>query len=450
MAQAYVFPDNFLWGTATASYQVEGAVDEDGRGASIWDTYSHLPGRVYENHTGDVACDQYHRYKDDVALMSSLGLKAYRFSVSWSRVLPTGRGTVNEKGLDYYDRLTDELLSRNIEPWVTLFHWDLPLALQNAYGGWASREIVDDFADYAALITNRLSDRVKNFYTINEFACFTDYGYKDEVLAPALRLPLREAYQTRHNALLAHGSAVRAIRDNAKGPVRVGLAENSYPCVPVVETQENIKAAETAMREMNAPFLTAVLEGRYTERYLNDTGENGPRWTSDEMEIISTPVDFVGLNLYFPVHVRAADSEQGYEVLDDPASYPKMNIPFIKINPEILYWGARHLKNIWNVPSVYISENGCAAGDKQSRTGEIIDTDRLFYLKTHLKSVHRAVSEGYPLHGYFLWSFMDNFEWNYGYSKRFGIVHVNYETLERTPKLTAEWYSRVIAKNAVV
>ncbi len=450
MAPVYAFPDGFLWGAATASYQVEGAFAEDGRGVSIWDTYSHLPGRVYENHNGDIACDQYHRYREDVTLMKSLGLGAYRFSVSWSRVFPEGRGKVNEKGIDYYDRLVDELLSKGIEPWITLFHWDLPQALQDAYGGWASREIVSDFAEYAACVTKRLSDRVKNFFTINEFVCFIDYGYRDGERAPALRLSPSEACQTRHNALLAHGTAVGAIRDNAKGPVRVGLADNPPPCVPVIETEENIKATESAMRELNAGFLTAILEGRYTDKYLKDTGVNAPKWTPDEMKIISTPLDFVGLNLYSPVHVRASDSEQGYEVLEDPETYPRMNIPFIKINPEILYWGARHLKNIWDVGSIYISENGCAAGDKQSHNGEIVDTDRVFYLKTHLKSVHRAVTEGYPLHGYFTWSLMDNFEWNHGYSKRFGIVYVDYQTLERTPKMSAQWYSRVIAENAVV
>ena len=455
MTESYSFPSSFVWGCATSSYQVEGAAAEDGRGPSVWDTFSRQPGRIDMDHTGDVSADQYHRYKDDVQLMKWLGLQAYRFSVSWSRVFPEGDGQVNEKGLAYYDRLVDELLANGIEPWLTFFHWDLPQALEDRFGGWQSRETAGCFADYVACVTARLSDRVSNFFTINEFMCFTDAGYRvgdsPRAAAPGKKLPVRECNQVRHHALLAHGLAVRAIRANACKPPNIGLAENAAICVPAIETDEHIAAARTAMRQLNGHFLTAVLEGRYPDTYLEDEGRDAPEFSAEDMAIIGSPLDFVGLNAYTPTYVRAdADSPRGFAQIPYPDTHPCMDMPWLRVGPEVIYWGTRLLKEIWDVKAVVISENGSPGVDKPAHDGEIYDTDRTMYVRHHLIAAHRAVSEGLPLKAYFLWSLLDNFEWTYGYCKRCGIVYVNFETQERIPKLSAKFYREAIARNAVV
>jgi beta-glucosidase len=403
------------------------------------------------DHTGDIACDQYHLYREDVALMKELGVKAYRCSIAWPRVFPGGTGTVNEEGIAYYDRLIDELLTNDIEPWVTMFHWDLPQAIQDRYGGWESRDIAAHFGDYCAFVTTRLSDRVKNFMTINEFMCFTDAGYREGRFPPGKRLTTQACNQVRHNALLAHGLGVQAIRDSAQGPVNVGLAENSAICVPVMETEDHIEASRTAMRLINAHFLTAVLEGAYAAEYLDQEGANAPSFSDEDMAIIGAPLDFIGLNMYAPRIVKASpDAPHGFEVCTHPESYPRLNMDWLYIGPQITYWGPRHLADIWGVKSVYITENGCACKDKLTMDNEVWDTDRVMYLRSHFISAHRAVSEGYPLRGYFVWSLLDNFEWAFGYTRRFGIVYVNFETLERIPKLSARFYQEVIERNAVV
>ena len=444
------FPDKFLWGCATASYQVEGAADLDGRGKSIWDTFSHQHGKVKNNDNGDVSVDQYHRFEEDIEIMKNMGLKAYRFSISWSRIFPTGRGEVNPLGIDYYNRLINTLLRAGIEPWITLFHWDLPQDLQAEYGGWQSREVVDYFGDYAGFISEEFSDRVKNYFTLNEFVCFTDRSYGLGIFAPGLCLPQKELSQVRHNSLLAHGKAVIALRDNSKAKISVGIADNPKVCVPIIETNEHIQAAEKAMRIVNAPFITTVLEGKYPTEYLSEQGTDAPEFTDSEMSIISTKLDFIGVNTYFPTYIRAADNDLGYEIVDIPDRYPVMGADWIKFGPQTIYWSARHLKDIWGVDNIYISENGCAATDKMNDNGEILDIDRILYLREHLNNAYRALSEGYPIKGYFVWSFIDNFEWTDGYSLRFGIVFTDYETLKRTPKLSAEFYGKVIKFNAVV
>jgi len=451
MDDYYKFPDSFLWACATASYQVEGAATADGRGPSIWDTFSHSPGRTAMEHTGDVAVDQYHRYREDVQLMKWLGLKAYRFSISWSRVFPEGDGAMNEPGIDYYDRLVDELLVNDVQPWITFFHWDLPQAMEDRFGGWESRETAKYFGEYVAAVTRRLSDRALNFFTINEFGCFSDTGYSSGIFAPGKQLPQRERNQVRHNALLAHGCAVRAIRDNARQTPNVGLAENAAVCVPVIETEEHIAATRSAMRRVNAPFLTAVMEGQYLDNYLEAEGENAPEFTDEDMALIGAPLDFLGMNMYAPSYVHAsADSPHGFALVPHPEGYPRMDMPWLYIGPQITYWGPRLAKEIWDVDSVYITENGCAAQDKLTPNKEVLDTDRVMYLRNHFISAHRTVSEGWPLKGYFVWSLLDNFEWATGYTKRFGIFYVNYETQERIPKLSAQYYRQVIAHNAVV
>lgn len=446
------FPEGFLWGTATASYQVEGAVKQDGRGPSIWDTFSHTAGRVKLGHTGDISCDQYNHYREDIALMKKLGLGAHRFSISWSRIMPTGRGTINRKGIDYYRRFVEGLLEAEIQPWVTLFHWDLPQALQDDFGGWRSRETSRYFADYCSLIASELGDLVKNYMTINEFVCFTDAGYRSpgQVFAPGEMLDIKGRNQVRHNALLAHGLAVQAIRDAASS-AKVGFAENPTICIPVMETEEHISAARRAFREKNAHFLTTVLEGSYPEIYLEEQGKDAPDFTDEDMKTIGSPVDFVGVNLYLACHIIAdPETERGYSTIEHPHSYPHMHAPWIKVSPEIAYWAPRYIAELWGVNDIYITENGCACLDEIDAQGRISDTDRIFYIRNHLLQAQRATAEGIPMKGYFCWSLLDNFEWADGYTYRFGIVHVDFETLKRTPKLSAEFLSRVAAANRVL
>lgn len=453
-ARAAGFPSEFTFGCATAAYQVEGAAAKDGRKPSVWDTFSHEPGRIVQDHNGDVSVDQYGRYKEDVQLMKWLGLGAYRFSLSWSRILPEGRGRVNEAGMDYYSRLVDELLANGIEPWVTLFHWDLPQALEDAYGGWRGRQIAEDFAEYAGLVAERLSDRVKNFFTINEFVCFVDKGYgmggQPMCFAPGVKLSAKELNQTKHNALLAHGRAVQALRAHGRQRLNIGLAENSEICCPLTETEGDIAAARKAFREENGGYITPIMEGAYPASYLERWGTDAPVFTDEEMKVISEPLDFVGMNMYAPVLVREAENAQGYERVNVAEAHPRFGMPWLVFGPQITYWAPRFAKELWDVKAFYITENGCAADDHLERNGEVLDTGRVSYLREHFQQAQRAVEEGWPLKGYFVWSLMDNFEWCCGYTKRFGIVYVNYSTLERTPKLSAHWYRKLIAKRAVV
>ena len=445
-AKALKFPANFLWGCATASYQVEGGVKEDGRGTTNWDTFSHTRGKTFHGDTGDVADDSYHRYKEDIGLMKNLGVKGYRFSIAWSRIFPKGTGEPNQKGLSYYQRVVDELLSNGIAPFITLFHWDLPEALP---GGWQSRDTAKAFGDYAAYVSKHLSDRVQHFFTTNEFVCFTDLSYKIGQFAPGLRLPDAQVNQIRHHGILAHGLGVQAIRANSPAATQIGLAENATVYVPVIESREHIEAARRATHEGNAPFLTAVLEGRYTDGYLAREGKNAPKVEAGDMAIIGSALDFVGLNVYTPEYVRADSSPQGYVVEPRPTSYPHMASPWLNIGPEVIYWAVRNVTDIWKPKALYITENGCSSDDVLTASGRVEDTDRVMYLRNHLTHLHRAASEGYPIKGYFLWSLMDNFEWADGYSKRFGIHYVDFKTQKRTPKLSAEWYREVIAHNAV-
>jgi beta-glucosidase len=440
------FPSKFLWGCATSAYQIEGAVNEEGRRPSIWDTFSHTPGKTFQGQTGDIGDDSYHRYKEDVKLLKSLGVRAYRFSISWPRIFPDGKGHPNEKGVGYYQRVVDELLKNDILPYVTLFHWDLPQSLP---GGWQSRDTATAFADYAGYISKQLSDRVGHFFTINEFESFTDSGYKSGENAPGLKLPDAQVNQVRHHAMLAHGLAVQAIRANAKAGTQIGLAEDAAVYVPVFETREQIEAAERATREENAPFLTAVMEGRYTDGYLQREAANAPHVEPGDMKIIGSPLDFVGLNVYTPEYVRADASPAGYVVEPRQSSFPHMASPWLFIGPEVIYWAVRNVSEIWRPKLLYITENGCSADDVITADGRIEDTDRVMYLRNHLTHLHRAASEGYPVKGYFLWSLLDNFEWADGYNKRFGIYYVDFKTQARTPKLSAKWYGEVIAQNAV-
>ena len=442
------FPKGFVWGTATAAYQIEGAWNEDGKGCSIWDRFAHTPGKIANGDTGDVAVDHYHRYNEDVALMKALGARAYRFSISWPRVFPDGVGAANPKGLDFYNRLVDALLADGIAPYVTLYHWDLPQALQDRFGGWEGRETAEAFADYAGYVAARLGDRVGRFFTLNEPDVFIGHGYGQGVFAPGLQLPPARLNQASHHAVLGHGLAVRAIRANAPG-AEVGLADSTWVGVPVIETPAHIAAAERFTREGNARYLTAILEGRYPETYLAGAGADAPNFTAEEMSVIGSPLDFVGTNIYFPRYVRAIDDAPGYELLPFSTSHPRMAAPWSYIGGEALYWGARHLKRLWNVADIYITENGCAAADVPAADGSVADTDRIMFLRSYLGALQRATAEGFPVRGYFLWSLMDNFEWASGTSLRFGLVHVDTATQKRTPKLSASFFETAARENRV-
>jgi len=447
--QGSAFPEKFAWGCSSSAYQIEGAVAEDGRKPSIWDTFSHTFGKTANGDTGDVAADSYHRYQTDVQLLRSLGATAYRFSFSWPRIFPDGTGQPNEAGVAYYQRLTDELLQSGIEPYATLFHWDLPQALEDRVGGWQSRLTAQAFADYAGYVAARFSDRIRNFITVNEFSCFTDGGYYSGDKAPGKRLG-SQIYQVRHNGLLAHGLGVLAIRAAARPETRVGLADNPYVCVPAIETKANVAAAQSAMRFTNAGLLTPVLEGSYPDAYLTGLGANAPRIAAGDMQAIGAPLDFLGLNIYSPVYVTAADNAYGYALLPRPASSPHMASSWLYVGPECAYWGPRLASEIWKVKEIYITENGCSSDDVLTADRQVQDTDRVMYLRNHLWQAHRAAAEHIPLKGYFLWSLMDNFEWADGYSKRFGLHYVDFRSLERIPKLSAAFYREVITQNAVV
>jgi beta-glucosidase len=444
------FPNGFVWGTATSAYQIEGAVLEDGRGRSIWDSFAHMPGKIEDRSNADHANDHYHRYKEDVGLIKELGARAYRFSIAWPRVFPEGDGAPNPKGLDFYDRLLDELLANGIEPYATLYHWDLPQSLQDRFGGWRSSETSRAFASYAGFVAARLSDRIKSFFTLNECGRFVDFGYGIGIDAPGLKLPQAEVNQARHHVALAHGLAVQAIRAKGRAGTRVGPAENIAACVPAIDTPDNIRAAEIATREMNAGYLNVILEGRYTDAFLAYAGKIAPKYTADELKVIATPIDFVGLNIYAPqFYVVAADHAPGFDILPFPASFPHMNSEWLRIGPEAAYWAPRLAAKVWNLDTIYISENGTSAIDQLTADGHVYDLDRIMYLRNYLAQLQRAIAEGVPVRGYFLWSLMDNFEWVFGLEKRFGLYHVDFNTQRRTPKLSASFYRNVIARNAV-
>jgi beta-glucosidase len=343
----------------------------------------------------------------------------------------------------------DALLSNGITPFATLYHWDLPQALQQR-GGWQSRDTAQAFADYAGYVSEKLTDRVRHFFTINEFSAFIDLGYETGVFAPGLKLSPQRLNQVRHHAVLAHGLAVQAIRARAKPGTKVGPAENIASGVPVTDGPDDIAAAERATRELNASYLTVMLEGRYTDAFLAAAGADAPHFTDADLQAITSPLDFVGINVYLPTYVLAIGKRPGYAVVPFAKSHPVMGSSWQHLGPESLYWGPRHLQRIWNVKEIYISENGCGAADKPAADGVVYDTDRIMFLRNNLSMLQRATAEGVPVRGYFLWSLFDNFEWTDGYSTRFGLIYVDYKTQKRTPKLSAKFYAEVIRRDGLV
>ena len=456
------FPEGFFWGTATSAYQIEGAWNEDGKGPSIWDTFAHTPGKIANGDTGDIANDHYHRYKEDVALMKDIGANAYRFSIAWPRIFPQGDGTPNPKGVDFYKRLTDELRAKAIEPFATLYHWDLPQVLQDRYGGWRSRDAAMAFADYCGYIAEQLGDRVKHYFTINEFTSFVEMGYGGFSVniggktvrfeaAPGLNVGPGEIAQVRHHAVLGHGMAVQAIRARSIPGTKVGPAEVIQVAVPMIEAPEHIKAGEAATRELNAQVLTVMLEGKYTDAYLAKLGKNAPKFTDADLKIIASPVDFVGINVYKPAfYALASDDAPGWREIPFAKAHPRMFNSWLAFAPESTYWAPKYVQSLWGAKEIYITENGCASDDVVAGDGIVYDTDRVMFLREYLTQLQRATADGVPVKGYFHWSAMDNFEWMAGYGNRFGLVYVDFKTLTRTPKLSAHWFREAARRNAVV
>jgi beta-glucosidase len=430
------FRPAFTWGVSTSSFQIEGAAHADGRGDSIWDTYCRQQGRITGGDTGDVACDHYHRFGEDIALMSDLGIDAYRFSISWPRVLPKGRGTVNEAGLSFYDRLIDALLEAGIEPWICLYHWDLPQALDDL-GGWQSRDIVGWFADYAALVGHRYGDRVKRFATFNEPCVFTLFGYGLGWNAPGIadQAALHKAI---HHVNLSHGTAIDALRATVQG-VSLGAIHNRQPCFPCTPSAEDARAAEHFSEYWNDAFPQPQHFGCYTPT-LAETIE--PYQRPGDMAQIARSLDWFGLNHYSPHYIKADTNLIGASFGAPPDDVPRTAIGW-PIVPGAFRDTLLDIDNGFGLP-IYVLENGTATDDK-IEAGQVQDPGRVAYLKAYIGAMDEAIAKGADVRGYFVWSLLDNFEWGSGYSQRFGLIHVDYATQRRTPKASARWYSAHIA-----
>jgi beta-glucosidase len=442
-----LFPKDFLWGSATSAYQMEGAVKADGRGESIWDRFSHTPGKTANGDTGDVACDHYHRVDQDVQLMADLGIRAYRFSISRPRILPDGKGPVNDPGLAFYDRLVDRLCQAGITPFVTLYHWDLPQALEDE-GGWLNRDTADHFAHYADIVSRRLGDRVKHWSALNEPLCIALLGYVTGEHAPGHQdQTFAEANAALHHAFLAHGKAAPVVRANSADS-KYGIMLNIYPIYPATDSAADRAAATRFDLFHNGWFSMPVLKGEYPPEVLSMFGPAAPKIQPGDMQTISAPLDFVGLNYY-----------SRFVVADDPESSDPLKMRWVRVESseytdmdwEIYPDGLRDLlvriHHEFHPKEIYIAENGCAMDDVLDSSGQVHDPRRVAYVKSHLQTLHRAIQEGVPVKGYFVWSLMDNFEWSYGYAKRFGIVYVDYPTQRRIPKDSYHFYRDVIRAN---
>lgn len=451
------FRKDFVWGAATASYQVEGAAYEDGKGLNIWDVFCKEDGHVYEHHTGDVACDQYHRYKEDVAIMKELGLKAYRFSVNWARILPEGTGKVNEKGLAYYDNLVNCLIENGIEPYMTLYHWDLPYALHQK-GGWLNPQSPEWFYEYAKLMAAHFSDRVSHFFTFNEPQCTVGLGYVTGEHAPGLKVGPYDYFSIWHNVLKAHGRGVQAIREAAVRPVEIGMAPCGALYYPATDSKEDIEAARKANFSLPEADIRAVswdvafcadpvFLGQYPEDIMKSFGQYFPKNAEKDLELISQPLDFYGQNMYNAVPVRADENGNPVRV-DRYPGFPKTAIQW-PVTPEVLYWAPKFLYERYQKP-FYVTENGMSSHDWVSLDGKVHDASRVDFMHRYLREFKKAAADGVDLRGYFAWSLMDNFEWAYGYSERFGMVYVDYQTQKHTVKDSGLFYKNVIASNGEI
>lgn len=428
------FPDGFKWGAATAAYQVEGAAFEEGKGESIWDRFTHQPGRVERNETGDVACDQYHRYPEDIRLMQKLGLQAYRFSISWPRIYPQGTGNINSRGLDHYDRLVDALLAAGIEPWITLYHWDLPQALQDR-GGWPNRDIADWFTDYAVTMAERLGDRVEYWMTMNEPWVCSYYGYRYGYMAPGIK-DMKQALAAAYHFNLAHGRAYNAMKQ-VNSNLKIGITHSTRQHRLLDDQPESIELAEFLWEENNGVFLDPILRGRYPQAVIDRYPNEVPSIGKKDLEEMNH-YDFIGLQYYNDTLIRKGKIEEeklpGFE-------YTEMGWP---ITPEGLYENIMEYVRRYNPKELVITENGSAWADEPNAAGRICDEARQRYLVDHLAQLHRAIQDGAPVTGYLAWSLIDNFEWNSGYRPRFGLVYNDYATQQRTVKDSGYLFAKII------
>ena len=436
------FSDDFVWGTATSSYQIEGAAYDDARGLSVWDMLCRRSGAIVQGDNGDIACDHYNKFKEDVQLMKWLGIKGYRFSISWSRVLPQGIGNINQKGMDFYSKLVDELLANGITPYITLFHWDYPEELYRR-GGWLNKDSSEWFAEYTKAITVSLSDRVTNWMTFNEPQCFMNFGHLTGTHAPGDKLPFADVLQGCHNVLLSHGKSFRILRDYSKADANIGYAPVGFVHVPAHETPDQIENARQSMFSVeqndlmnNTWWVDPILFGRYPEDGLRAYEQYLPKIESGDMAIIKTDLDFLGLNIYHAKYIgTSADNSSR------PVGLTAMNWPVV---PESLYWGPKFFYERYKKPMM-ITENGLANADWPSIDGAVHDPQRIDFMNRYLRQLNKAISESIPVTGYFHWSLMDNFEWAEGYTKRFGLIYVDFMNQRRIPKDSAHWYKKLIA-----
>lgn len=450
-ARPLSFPRNFKWGFAAAAPQIEGAAFTDGKGESIWDHFCRIPGKVHHGDTLDTACNHYTRFKDDFKLMAKLGARHYRLSIAWPRIFPDGDGALNRKGLDFYHRLFDSMEQHGLRPWVTMFHWDLPQALETRYGGWRDRRVGDAFARYADTIVKAYGDRVKHWITLNEIICFTQMAYGTGLKAPGLKLSAQIVNQTYHHALLCHGHGVRAVREFGGRGAQVGITDNSFIPVPVMETPEHTAAAQRQFARLNCRVLGPIYRGRYDTSYLKAAGRDAPVVHKDDFKLIALPTDFLGMNIYTGSFCRAAKPPTGTETIPFPPSFPRGDANWLNLMPQVMYWGPRLAAEVYGVKAIYITENGCGYNDSvPDARGEVNDLHRRDMVRNYLGELRRGIRDGVPVKGYFLWSFMDNFEWEDGYDRRFGVVYCDFKTQQRTPKASALWYSRVMAENRIV
>lgn len=446
------FRKDFVWGAATSAYQIEGAVKEDGKGEHIWDVYTKEPGKIFEGHTGEVACDHYHRYKEDVRIMKEIGLKGYRFSIDWSRVMPEGAGRVNEAGIAFYNDLIDELLKNDIEPYITMYHWELPYELYKR-GGWMNPQIVEWFGEYAKLLAERFSNRVTHFFTLNEPQCFVGLGFVNGEHAPGIKAPIRDTFEMAHNVMKAHGRAVQMLRTHGKQPLVIGYAPTASVCYPATEKAEDIEAAKKSFFALPDEFSNwhwnvtwwsdPVLLGKYPEEGLAKYEPYLPKITEEDMRLISQPIDVYGQNIYNGYCVRMGEDGRT-ETVSRYEGFPKTAIDW-PVTPECLYWGPKFLYERYQKP-IYITENGLSCHDVISLDGKVHDPNRIDFLARYLHELKKAAGE-IDLRGYFQWSLMDNFEWAKGYSERFGLVYVDYPTQKRILKDSAYWYQKIIKEN---
>jgi len=448
------FPEGFWWGVAEASYQIEGAYDEDGKGESIWDKFSKIPGKIQDGSTGDIACDHYHRYQEDIKIMKEIGVAAYRFSTAWPRIFPLGKGPVNQRGLDFYDRLVDGLLKAGIEPFITLYHWDLPQALQEE-GGWAKRDTVSHFKEYVAEVSKKLGDRVHYWITHNEPWVTAFLGHYTGFMAPGIK-DLSTAIQVSHHLLLSHGQAVQALRENGDKETKVGITLNLHPMHSASESKEDKEATKRYDGYLNRWFLDPIYKGCYPENMIAYYGEKAPRIQAQDMDLISVKTDFLGVNYYTRMVIKADAREPlGIRILTRLThsqlkdSYEWLTEMNWEVYPEGLYEILRRLHSDYEAPTIYVTENGVALPDEVSKEGKVDDQRRIKFLRGHIIQAHRAIQEGVNLRGYFVWSLLDDFEWPWGLSKRFGLTYVDHTTQNRIIKASGHWYGRVIAKNGI-